>query len=172
MFFCFFFSVALSVFAEGQWREKESRDDASACQSSDVISQKHMETLRHICRTHLRCRNTSTLLRSQRQLLLGRQKVFANVGWTFCFFRFLFLFFFFSGFRRCLKLGRFYNFLIFFFFVQILFPCMCWSSTRQTVRQCGGTGETCKTFFFPPSQSHRSHEICPENKAVFDVGRK
>lgn len=149
MLFCFFFSVALSVFAEGQWREKESRDDASACQSSDVISQKHMETLRHICRTHLRCRNTSTLLRSQRQLLLGRQKVFANVGWTFCFFRFLFLFFF-SGFRQCLKLGRFYNFLIFFFFLcKHCFPAC---AGPQHDRPSASVEEQVRLarLFFPP----------------------
>lgn len=59
------FSLSLMlnhVFAEGQWREKENRDGAMTCDPSEVISQKHMETLRHICRTHLRCRNTSTLI--------------------------------------------------------------------------------------------------------------
>lgn len=41
------------VFTESQWREKKN-DGGIWAAETDGISQKHIETLDHICRTHLR----------------------------------------------------------------------------------------------------------------------
>lgn len=41
------------LFSESQWREKKDAE-STLCAETDDVSQKHMEMLSQICRTHLR----------------------------------------------------------------------------------------------------------------------
>lgn len=47
-------TCALYVFQESQWKEKQNAEQSSPSTEAECISQEHIETLSHICRTHNR----------------------------------------------------------------------------------------------------------------------